>query len=102
MGTDLIEALTDDFKRGFNNIFYGIGNYTYNYTLDELDDKQKTSFLRDSLVNFDSLNKMLTAFLRYNFISTNDYLYTIDKDFRMGFFTKKEDRGISSNNIFTN
>jgi hypothetical protein len=102
MGTDLIDALRDEFKRGFNNIFYGIGNYTYDYTLTELDEQQRIKFLRDSLVKFDSLNKMLNSFLRYNFISTNSFLYTIDSDFRMGFFTKTDDENLSGDNLFTN
>lgn len=102
MGTDLIDSLRDEFKRGFNNIFYGIGNYTYNYTLAELDDQDKIMILRNSLVTFDSLNKLLNSFLRYNFVTTNKYLYTIDKNFRMGFFIKSGDRNINVNNLFTN
>ena len=43
MGADLIDSLRDEFKRGFNSVFYGIGNYTYNYTLAELDDQEQNN-----------------------------------------------------------
>lgn len=102
MGGDLIDSTKSEFKKGFNNIFYGIGNYTYNYTIEDSANLDKLDFLKNSLFVFDSLNKLLNKFLRYNFVSINNYLYTIDNSFRLGFFVKKDAEVNVNNKIFTN
>jgi len=90
-----------EFKRGFNNIFYGISNYTYDYKVADEAELDKLNFLKNSLTGYDSLNKLLNSFLKYNFISTNKYIYTIDKDFKFGFFVKKDGKIINDSKRFT-
>jgi hypothetical protein len=101
MGNDLIESMKNEVKKGFNNIFYNIKNYTYDYRVADLNDLEKLNFLRNSLISFDGLNKVLNSFLRYNFVSTNSYFYTTDKKFKMGFFVKKDSTPIYRNGIFS-
>lgn len=101
MGVDLLDDIKNEFQRGFNNIFYGIKNYTYDYKVGEITELEKLNFLKNSLIGYDSLNKLLDSFLKYNFISTNKYTYTIDKSFKFGFFVKKDENRYLEENRFT-
>jgi hypothetical protein len=102
MGNDLVDNTAKEFRKGFNKIFYGVDNYTYNYQIKELENIQKLDFLKDSLYSFDSLNNLLNNFLRYNFVSLNNYIYTIDNSFRFGFFVKRENSLYNTKTSYVN